>query len=90
MKKPFTSIKLLNGDNCEIFEVTAGTIIKAAYHKLTKPNIPEYINSGELMMILSIKINDQFITVEEFCELSTDDYMTIMQVFEVTLKKIPE
>lgn len=86
-QKSFSKITLLNGDSCEIFEPKAIHLMRANFQMLlldkeNKVGIVAYI----IQQIISV--NGKQPTLEYIFDLCIDDYSSINNVVDVSMKKI--
>lgn len=90
-EQPFSTIKLMNGDECTIYEAKAGDLMRAQFqtmlHDGKKPE-GERIGFTPYFWLQVIKINGKGCTIDELMALSVDDYLSISNVIDVSMKKI--
>lgn len=86
-RNPFSSLKLSNGDLCIIYEVKAWDIMRGNFQMLLldakyKVGLSAYIYQSV------IRINDKEVDLDYIFNLSIEDYSSIIEIIDVSLKKI--
>lgn len=89
MKKrtPFSKLTLTNADECSIYEARAIDLMRAGFQMALHDSNNQV---GMVAYILEqiITINGKNATLDYIFDLSIEDYNSIMNVVEVSLKKI--
>ena len=84
----FTSIELSNGSRCDILEINALVIWKAAFRHQAYPD--KELDIVPFLLEQVLIIDDKKRDIEFIGNISIDDYLKIMEVMDIVMKKLPK